>query len=584
MTPSLLARCTSTGPRGALALAACVAVAACAGTGPGAPSTTAGSAGARTPLQLNQGWSGPEIEFYEHASEGTNLAPLEFVLNLPDPAAPQARFVDRLSRAYGFIPSPASGLNPHGLPVGFAIDERPTAYGDRAYLGINCAACHTRQLSYSKAAPDGGGAAWAIAVHGGPGLIDFPRFKKDLFDAILALLDHDDLMQAFGQRMLGRAPSADEVAAWRAEIREFTGPVVTARTLMQDWHVAPADFGPGNLNALTQGNYNNVGLGAWLATKGYRDANAAPPLQPRFEGAANYPPMWFAPSDTWAQWFVEIHHPGPRNWVQSVSTSEVRPPRMIEHLQRGSILGSIHFDNIARVQRSLELLRTPKWPADVFGPLDARLVEQGRALYEQQCGGCHTRKELPPNQLGIVFKNRPAFDVGTDAVAYTQFTDGGQRRVDDLTKLSETIIAVRRAQLGPPGDAAADDIMNMVSRGRPDVFAVARDDYASEPGATWPRSGAAYWASPMQGIFASSPYLHNGSVPTLRDLLNPPAQRPISFHTGSTEFDPAAVGLKDEGGFVFDTREPGKGNGGHLFGTSLAPAEKSALMEYLRSL
>jgi mono/diheme cytochrome c family protein len=577
MTPALLARCMSSGPRRATTLVACACIAACAGT-PSAPTPSATPA---TPLQLNQGWSAPEIEFYEHASEGTNLAPLEFVLALPDPAARQARFVDRLAAAYGFIPSPVSALNPHGLPVGFAIDERPTAFGDRAYLGINCAACHTRQLTF---APAGGGAPQAIAVHGGPSLIDFPRFKQDLFDAILALLDDDDLMQRFGQRMLGRAPSAAEVAAWRAEIREFTGPVVMTRTLMQKWQVAQADFGPGNLNALTQGFYNNVGLGAWLATKGFGQPNAPAPLQPHFEGADNYPPMWFSPTDNWAQWFVEIDHPGPRNWVQSVSTSEVRPPKMIERQQRAAVLGSIQFDNIARIQHSLELLRTPKWPTEVFGPLDARLVEQGHALYEQQCAGCHTRAELPPNELGIVFKNRPAFDVGTDAVAYKQFTDGGQRRVDDLKALSERIIALRRSQLAPLGDEVADNTMKMLSRGRPDVFAIATDDYATEPGANWPRSGAAYWASPMQGIFASSPYLHNGSVPTLRDLLNPPAQRPATFRTGSNGFDPAAVGLKNEGGFVFDTREPGKGNGGHLFGTALAPADKAALVEYLKSL
>lgn len=584
MTIDLFSRFVAIGPCRAATLVVCACIVACSSTNLGVSSTMASPSGARVPLQLNQGWSASEIEFYEHATEGTNLAPLDFVMNLPDPAKPQARFVDRLTRAYGFIASPVSSLNPQGLPVGFAIDNRPTTYGDRAYLGINCAACHTRQLSFSKPSPNGHISSWAIAVHGGPSLIDFPRFKQDLFDALLALLDNDDLMQRFGQRMLGRAPRADEIASWRTEIREFTGPVVMGRSLMHKWQVAPADFGPGNLNALTQGNYNNVALGAWLATKGYSQPNAAPALQPRFEGAANYPPMWFAPSDNWAQWFVEIHHPGPRNWVQSVSTSEVRPPRMIERQQGAVVLGSIHFENIAEIQHSLELLRTPKWPADVFGPLDARLVAQGKTLYEQQCANCHTRASLPPNELGIVFKNRPAFDVGTDAVAYRQFTDGGQRRVDDLKALSETIIAVRRAQLAPLGDVVANNTMKLYSRGQLDEFAVATDDYAQERSATWPRSGAAYWASPMQGIFASSPYLHNGSVPTLRDLLNAPEQRPTTFHTGSSEFDPAAVGLKDEGSFVFDTREPGKGNGGHLFGTGLAPAEKAALIEYLKSL
>jgi hypothetical protein len=63
-----------------------------------------------------------------------------------------------------------------------------------------------------------------------------------------------------------------------------------------------------------------------------------------------------------AQWFAEIHHPGPRNWVQSVSTSEVRPPKMVTALKAQVVLASIHFDNITQIQRSLEALRTPKWP------------------------------------------------------------------------------------------------------------------------------------------------------------------------------------------------------------------------------
>jgi hypothetical protein len=88
----------------------------------------------------------------------------------------------------------------------------------------------------------------------------------------------------------------------------------------------------------------------------------------------------------------------------------------------------------------------------------------------------------------------------------------------------------------------------------------------------------------MEGIFASSPYFHNGSVPTLKDVLAPPEVRPTTFRTGTNKFDASSVGLKSEGTFIYDTQEGGKGNGGHLFGTNLPPNQKAALIEYLKSL
>jgi hypothetical protein len=84
-------------------------------------------------------------------------------------------------------------------------------------------------------------------------------------------------------------------------------------------------------------------------------------------------------------------------------------------------------------------------------------------------------------------------------------------------------------------------------------------------GAGWVR------VAPLVALRASAPYLHNGSVPTLRALLEPPARRPMSFTLGKT-------------GFRFDTRLPGNRNIGHAFGTQLSPAEKSDLVAFLESL
>ena len=66
--------------------------------------------------------------------------------------------------------------------------------------------------------------------------------------------------------------------------------------------------------------------------------------------------------------------------------------------------------------------------------------------------------------------------------------------------------------------------------------------------------------------------------------LTPPAQRPKTFRTGSNELDVEGVGLRSDGSFIYDTSEPGKGNGGHVFGTDLAQDKKAALIEYLKSL
>ena len=107
-----------------------------------------------------------------------------------------------------------------------------------------------------------------------------------------------------------------------------------------------------------------------------------------------------------------------------------------------------------------------------------------------------------------------------------------------------------------------------------------------------------YLSPPLDGLWLRAPYLHNGSVPTLRDLLNPPDERPQTFHRGYDVYDPVKVGFARARAdarlvptancssryFLFDTRRRGEGNGGHLYGTSLLPEQKDQLIEYLKTL
>ena len=96
----------------------------------------------------------------------------------------------------------------------------------------------------------------------------------------------------------------------------------------------------------------------------------------------------------------------------------------------------------------------------------------------------------------------------------------------------------------------------------------------------------AYKARPLNGAWASSPYLHNGSVPTLYDLLLPPTARPKKFTVGRLEFDPHKVGYVSDGNepFVVDTAVTGNSNRGHEYGVTLSQEERWALVEYLKTL
>lgn len=100
-----------------------------------------------------------------------------------------------------------------------------------------------------------------------------------------------------------------------------------------------------------------------------------------------------------------------------------------------------------------------------------------------------------------------------------------------------------------------------------------------------------YANMPLDGVWLRGPYLHNGSVPTLRDLLETPENRPKEFYRGYDVIDRAKVGFVSNVGvengkqyFKFDTTKPGNSNSGHLYGTDLPTEDKDALVEYMKKL
>jgi len=182
-------------------------------------------------------------------------------------------------------------------------------------------------------------------------------------------------------------------------------------------------------------------------------------------------------------------------------------------------------------------LEPPKFPA----ALDQSLIDRGKRIFAEQCASCHAEGG---RRTGTAI---PLAEIGTDP---------------------QHVLAWRQQ------DA---DRMNAVVR----LLGARRSDVQGAQGG--------YVARPLVGLWLLGPYLHNGSVPTLWDLLSPPPQRPAVFYRGYDVVDLDHVGFISTGkeaaayGFRFDTQLRGNDNGGHVYGTGLSEADKRALLEYLKT-
>lgn len=187
-------------------------------------------------------------------------------------------------------------------------------------------------------------------------------------------------------------------------------------------------------------------------------------------------------------------------------------------------------------------LAIPKYPFAI----DRGLALRGQAIYKQHCAACH---DWYGERVGQV---EPIAKIGTDRYRLDSFTPE---------------LAFNQSTFGS--------------------------------GQWWRfrhfRKTNGYVNIPLDGLWARAPYLHNGSVPTLYDLLNKSADRPKKFTRGDDHYDPMKVGFRgdrergDDGRalFWFETNQRGNGNEGHEgppYGTDLSAEEKAAMLEYLKTL
>jgi Cytochrome c len=227
---------------------------------------------------------------------------------------------------------------------------------------------------------------------------------------------------------------------------------------------------------------------------------------------------------------MQLHWDGNNNSVDERNLSAA--------LGAGVTPVTVDHPRLERVRNWIWTLPPPKYPYKI----DPVLAAKGRDLYADHCGSCH---DFDGSEVGRV---EPIGEINTDP-----------RRLNSYTY----IFAANQYTLYP--DSKYRFVHFRKTNG-----------YANQP---------------LDGVWARAPYLHNGSVPTLRDLLEPPDKRPAEFFRGYDLYDRKNVGfVSNVAGangrrfFKYDTKIAGNENRGHLYGTKLTPEQKDALVEYMKTL
>jgi hypothetical protein len=242
-------------------------------------------------------------------------------------------------------------------------------------------------------------------------------------------------------------------------------------------------------------------------------------------GASDFPSLW----NQQPREGMHLHWDG--------NNTSVDERNLSASLGAGVTPVTVDHASLQRIHDWIWTLPPPRYPFAIDPARSAR----GKAIFEQQCAQCHS---FGGNKTGTV---EPLASVNTDPYRLNSYT---------------YIFCINQANLYPDSQYRFTHFSKT-------------NGYANQP---------------LDGIWARAPYLHNGSVPTLMDLLGDPPSRPKQFARGYDVYDQQKVGFVSDtsearaAGTPYDTTIPGNGNGGHLWGTSLAADQKRDLVEFMKTL
>ncbi|MBK5351922.1 hypothetical protein JFU37_05270 [Pseudomonas sp. TH41] len=548
-------------------------------------------------------WSAADRQTYYFTPQGTQVKGLRYdwfnALELP---FSQQRFAapEYLAR-FGFLIDPSQRSipnNPGNLPVGFARHQNPGSQDE--FLDITCAACHTGELRFNGQAVriDGGSAQHVLpssvpTLRGG-------SFGQALVASLTSTYYNPWKFERFARNVLGQ----DYDIRHQQLRKNFKESLDTfLKVAWNDTHrgLYPTEEGPGRTDAF--GRIANASFGDAISPANYRVANAP----------VDYPQLWDMWNFDWVQWNGSAQQPMARNIGEALGVgatlnffdSSGQPLKGDDRYP-----SSVRVHDLHLIEQTLQRLKPPAWPEELLGAIDKPLAAKGRALFTENCAGCHVPRSVESDGRWVQhLKMLPVAFIGTDPGAADNIAD----HRFDLTALQwdPAELGQLDVQLQPTPTELLDLSKLSSAKGLAYITAFVENRAyrdANIPVAERPamdgfglpigvRELRAYKARPLAGVWATPPFLHNGSVPSLYQLLSPQDERATTFYKGTFEYNPRHLGYRTEAftnGFEFDTRITGNHNSGHEFragklgngviGRWLQPEERWALLEYLKVL
>jgi len=519
---------------------------------------------------LDQNWSPSDREWYYYTSQGSQLMPYDIFVNLEMPDSRELLRNDRNMRDLGFVPQPPSPLNPDGLPIGIVKDGRQN------FVGMTCAACHNGQMTYK---------GRHVIIDGGVGTYDLVKLMKQLSASTSSTLADEEKFERFARRALGTDYGADEKNILRNELRDAD----KERRRYMNFHLGDnkVDGGHFRLDAISL-IVNNM-------LDKVESKTAVPITAP-----SSYPHVWDIPMMDFIQYDGSSGNIGVGSYERNAGEVIGVFANMDLSDPAHGYPSSIKPHNMVKLEESLRHLVSPKWP-DFLPPIDKVKAKRGAQIYAQNCASCHQVIDSRDPSRRIVNQFYKPSTIGTD-IARAELTKAilpsGILKGRSLSpkepngpKIGDTIsfwdISINLND-GMDMVSLTKDLADRVTAGAPFPASHQKQGDFDKPTKENPYADLyAYKARPLNGIWATGPYLWNGSVPTLYDLMLPADQRPKKFHVKSIELDPIKVGFETkqvDGAFLFDTSVPGNSNAGHEYGAQLSDEDRWALIEYLKSL
>jgi mono/diheme cytochrome c family protein len=516
-------------------------------------------------IRLQQGWTQAQEQTFYYTPQGTAIMPVSWLRALEAPDGKPLMAPEHMRRLGFLYEGRAAAGNPNNWPIGFAVDSG-AKFGGVPMAGLTCAACHTSEIRYRGS---------VMRIDGGQANIDLDAFKKLFNDAILKTGSDPARKAAFERRAVEFGfPQERIAAAFQQRYDDLRAGLPGRQAYLAHATLA----GPGRNDAL-----------AAIALQVFRYGIAVPSNTNVANAPVDYPFLWDIGKFYWVQYNASVHQPMGRNIGEALgvgaatnivdSAGNLNP----EPLRWQT---SIPPANLYGIETAIDSLKPPVWPASVFGATDRTKVEAGRALFAENCASCHGVRALAGSKVDEwSVKVIPLKVIGTDAHQADNFA----KDTYDATKLGLSKTTTAAVGLGVVTSAVREQAYKDAKI--PPSYWPQYDGFGRKNVVTAP---CGYKARPLVGVWATPPFLHNGSVPTIFALLSD--SRPATFRVGTTEYDPVRLGFVDATGsnaMTIDTSIAGNSNTGHWFtddrarpgriGRALSVTERYALIEYLKA-